>query len=102
MHSAKRNIEEWEKAAGKRLLLTLDAAGVESSHFRLCFQQTQPLRAIQREIRRVQPELLIVGTKDRAMLNRIVRGSVANDMLRTLECDILVAAPDVEAPGSLH
>ena len=36
------------------------------------------------------------------MLNRIVRGSVANDMLRTLECDILVAAPDVEAPGSLH
>jgi nucleotide-binding universal stress UspA family protein len=102
MHSAKRNIEEWEKAAGKRLLLTLDAAGVESSHFRLCFQQTQPLRAIQREFRRVQPELLIVGTKDRAMLNRIVRGSVANDMLRTLECDILVAAPDVEAPGSLH
>jgi len=102
MHSAKRNIEEWERAAGKRLLLTLDAAGVESSHFRLCFQQTRPLRAIQREIRRVQPELLIVGTKDRSMLNRIVRGSVANDMLRTLECDILVAAPDVEATGLLH
>jgi nucleotide-binding universal stress UspA family protein len=102
LHSAKRNIEEWEKAAGKRLRLTLDAAGVESSHFRLCFQQTKPLRAIQREIRRVQPELLIVGTKERAMLNRIVRGSVANDMLRTLECDILVAAPDAEASGALH
>ena len=101
-HSAKRNIEEWEKAASKRLQLTLDAAGVESSHFRLCFQQTRPIRAIQREIRRVQPELLIVGTKERSMLNRIVRGSVANDMLRALECDILVAAPDVEAIGSLH
>jgi nucleotide-binding universal stress UspA family protein len=102
VHSAKRNIEEWEKAAAKRLQLTLDAAGIESSHFRLCFQQTRPLRAIQREIRRVQPELLIVGTKERSMLNRIVRGSVANDMLRALECDILVAAPDMEAMGSLH
>jgi nucleotide-binding universal stress UspA family protein len=101
-HSAKRNIEEWEKAAAKRLQLALDAAGVESSHFRLCFQQTRPLRAIQREIRRVQPELLIVGTKERSVLNRIVRGSVANDMLRNLECDILVAAPDAEASGSFH
>jgi len=102
MHSAKRNVEEWEKAARKRLLLTLDAAGVESSHFRLCFQQTRPLRAIQREIRRVRPELLIVGTRDRSMLDRIVRGGGANDMFRSLECDILVAAPDVDATASLH
>lgn len=101
-HSAKRSIEEWEKAAGKRLQLMLDAAGVESSHFRLCFQQTRPLRAVQREIRRVRPELLIVGTKERSMLDRIVRGSVENDMLRALECDILVAAPDMAATGSLH
>jgi len=102
VHSAKRYLDEWENAARKRLLLMLDAAGVDSSHFRLCFQQTRPLRAIQREIRRIQPELLIVGTKDRSMLDRIVRGSGANDMLRSLECDILVAAPDVDATAPLH
>lgn len=96
LHAAKRNVEEWEKAARARLLQKLDAAGVESSRFRLVYQQTQPPRAIQRVIRRVQPELLIVGTKDRATLNRMVRGSVANDVLRTLECDILVAAPDAK------
>ncbi len=102
LHAAQRYIEEWEKAAGKRLVQRLDAAGIESSRFRLVFQQTRPLRAIRRVIRRVQPELLIVGTKDRSMLKSVVRGSVANDVLRTLEYDILVAAPDAEGSGSLH
>jgi nucleotide-binding universal stress UspA family protein len=97
MHATKRNIDEWEKAATKRVLQSLDAAGIERSLFQLFFQQSRPLRAIQRVIRRVQPDLLIVGTKDRSVLNRIVRGSVANDVLRTLECDILVAAPDAKA-----
>jgi len=97
LHATNRNIEEWEKAARERLLQRLDAAGVERSRFHLVFQQTRPPRAIQRVIRRVQPELLIVGTKERAALNRVVRGSVANDVLRGLECDILVAAPDAEA-----
>jgi hypothetical protein len=32
----------------------------------------------------------------------MVRGSAANDTLRALECDILVASPDAEAVGSLH
>ena len=100
LHAAKRNLEEWEKAARTRLLQKLDAAGVESSRFRLVYQQTQPPRAIQRVIRRVQPELMIVGTKDRATLNRMIRGSVANDVLRTLVCDILVAAPDAEGASS--
>ena len=96
LHAAKRNTDEWERAARERLLQRLDSAGVDRSSFRLVFQQTRPPRAIQRVIRRVQPELLIVGTKERAALNRVVRGSVANDVLRGLECDILVAAPDAE------
>jgi nucleotide-binding universal stress UspA family protein len=100
LHAVERNVEEWEKAARARLVQKLDAAGVESSRFRPVYQQTQPPRAIQRVIRRVQPELLIVGTKDRVTLNRMVRGSVANDVLRTLECDILVAPPDAEEVSS--
>jgi nucleotide-binding universal stress UspA family protein len=95
LHATERNTEEWERAAKERLLERLDAAGIDRCSFRLVFQQTRPPRAIQRVIRRVQPELLIVGTKERAALNRVVRGSVANDVLRSLECDILVAAPDV-------
>ncbi|MGH8137594.1 MAG: universal stress protein [Steroidobacteraceae bacterium] len=99
LRAAKRNIEEWERAASARLLRKLDAAGVESSRFRLVFQQAHPSRAIQRVVRRIQPDLLIVGTKERSMLSRVMQGSVANDVLRRIECDVLVAAPEMQAAG---
>jgi universal stress protein E len=95
--AAKRNMEEWERAARARLLRNLDVAGAESSRFRLVFQQARPIRAIQRVIRSVQPELLIIGTKDRSIFNRVTRSSVAHDALRSVDCDILVAAPQVES-----
>ena len=92
--AAQRNIEEWERAAGARLRRRLHAAGVESSGFRLIFQQARPIRAIQHVIRSIQPDLLIVGANDRLMLNRVIRGSVADDTLRKVECDVLVGAHD--------
>jgi nucleotide-binding universal stress UspA family protein len=97
IHAAKRNMEAWERAARTRLLLNLDAAGVESSRFQLIFQQARPIRAIQRVMRSVRPELLIVGTTERSIFTRITRTSVANDALRSIDCDILVAAPKVQA-----
>jgi nucleotide-binding universal stress UspA family protein len=94
LHAARRNIEEWERAAKRRLLQKLDSAGVESSRFRLVFHQARPAGAIQRIVRHVQPELLVIGTKDRSILNRVMQGSTSNDLLRTIECDLLVAAPE--------
>jgi nucleotide-binding universal stress UspA family protein len=102
VRAAQRNLDAWERAARARLLTKLDAAGVESSRFRIVFQQARPIRAIQRVVRSVQPDLLIVGTKDRSMFNRVVRGNVANDALRTIECDVLVASRETEAAGVLH
>jgi len=99
LHAARRNLEEWERAAKKRLLLKLDSAGVESSRFRLVFHQARPVGAIQRIVRSVRPELLIVGTKDRSILNRFMQVSTTNELLRAIECDLLVAAPD-ERPSS--
>ena len=93
----KRHLEAWEKAAKARLLQNLDVAGVESSRFRIVFHQTRPIRAIQRAIRDVKPELLIIGSKDRSIYNRVIAGSVANDALRSVECDILVTEPQVES-----
>jgi nucleotide-binding universal stress UspA family protein len=95
--AATRNMEEWERAAKASLLQKLATAGVESSRFRLVFQQSRPIRALQRIVRSIQPDLLIVGTKDRRMLNRVMRGSVANDFLRRSACDILVAAHGIES-----
>jgi universal stress protein E len=91
--AAKRGLEAWEKAAKARLLRKLDVAGVESSRFGIVFHQARPVQAIRRVIRSVKPELLIVGTKDRSIFKRVLSGSVANDVLRRVRCDILVAAP---------
>jgi nucleotide-binding universal stress UspA family protein len=74
----------------------LDVAGVESSGVGILFHQARPLQAIRRVIRSVEPELLIVGTKERSILERVLSGSVANDVLRRFRCDILVAAPAPE------
>ena len=97
-----RYMEEWERAAGASLLRKLDAVGVESSRFRLVFQQSRPIRAVQRVVRSIQPDLLILGTKDRSMLSRVMRGGVANDVLRGIECDILVASPGIDSAGVLY
>jgi len=98
--SAKRNIEEWEKAAGARLLRKLTGAGVPGSRYRLVFQQAHPIRVIQRVVRGIQPDLLVVGTKDRTALSRLMRGSAANDVLRRMERDILVGPADIETVGA--
>jgi universal stress protein E len=95
--AAQRNLDEWERAAKSRLLRKLSSTGVDASSFRFVFQQAQPVRAVQRVIRSVQPELLVVGTKDRSVLNRIMQGSTTSDLLRTIECDILVAAPNAQS-----
>jgi nucleotide-binding universal stress UspA family protein len=99
LHATRRNLEAWERTAKRRLLLTLDTTGVDSSRFRLVFHQARPVGAIQRMVRSVQPELLIIGTRDRSTLNRIMQGSTSHDMLRTIECDLLVAAPGVAMAG---
>jgi nucleotide-binding universal stress UspA family protein len=97
VRAAQRNLEAWERAARARLLRSLDAAGVESSRCRIIFQQTRPLRAIQRVVRSAQPDLLIVGTKDRSIFDRTPRGSIARDALRNIDCDVLVASRGSEA-----
>jgi len=99
--AAKRGLEAWERAAKARLLRKLDVAGVESSRFGIVFHQARPVQAIRRVIRSVKPELLIVGTKDRSIFQRVLSGSVANDVLRSVRCDILVAAPSAESKTRL-
>jgi nucleotide-binding universal stress UspA family protein len=97
-----RNMEQWEKVARERLLMSFDAAGVDSSRFRIAFQHARPLRAIQRAVRSVQPELLIIGTSNRSVFDQAARSGTSYDALRTIECDILLAPPEHEAIGPVH
>lgn len=91
MHASKRNTEVWELEARRRLLLGLDDRGVPSDHFRVVFVQSRPIREIQREVRRMVPDLLVIATRHHAAVDRVMRASVGNDLLRNIQCDILAA-----------
>jgi nucleotide-binding universal stress UspA family protein len=91
LYASKRNIEEWELAARRRLLQNLEAAGVASDHLRLVFVQSRPVRQIQKEVRKEGPELLVLATKQHSTLDRAMRANVGNDALRDNECDIMIA-----------
>ena len=94
--ASKRNVEEWELAARRKLLRSFDATGVASDRFRLLFAQSRSIREIQREVRRVAPDLLVIATKDHAALDRVMRANAGNDALRNIECDVLL----VPLPGA--
>lgn len=90
-HSSRRNTEQWDLAARARVVESLDAAGIACDSFRFVFAQSRPVRQLQREVRKADPDLLVIATRDVPVLERVMRGSAGNDPLRSHECDILVA-----------
>ena len=88
-HASRRNTREWEMAARRRLLQGLEVEGVATDHFRIVFAQSRAVREVQREIRKLAPDLLVIATGDHAAVDRVMRASVGNDLLRNIECDIL-------------
>jgi nucleotide-binding universal stress UspA family protein len=88
-HATRRNTGEWEVAARKRLLQGLEVEGVATDHFRIVFARSRSVREVQREIRKLTPDLLVIATGNHAAVDRVMRASVGNDLLRNIECDIL-------------
>jgi nucleotide-binding universal stress UspA family protein len=88
-HASRRNATEWETAARGRLLQGLELEGVATDHFRIVFAQSRSVREVQREIRKLAPDLLVIATGNHAAVDRVMRASVGNDLLRNIECDIL-------------
>ncbi len=87
--ASRRNTREWEIAARRRLLQGLEAEGIATGHFRIVFAQSRSVREVQKEIRKLAPDLLVIATRNHAAVDRVMRASVGNDLLRNIECDIL-------------
>ncbi len=88
-HASRRNTREWEMASRRRLLRGLEVEGVATGHFRIVVAQSRSVREVQREIRKLAPDLLVIATGNHAAVDRVMRASVGNDLLRNIECDIL-------------
>ncbi len=84
---------EWNSAARREVLESLHGAGIDLARVHITTEQAEPLTAIQRAMDQVQPELLVIGVSRWLALKRIVIGSVADKVFRTVKCDVLAIAP---------
>jgi len=71
--------------------------GVESHRYDIAVVDAHPASAIKQAIKVYQPDLLVMGTRGNGPLRRALLGSVANDVLASVDCDVLVVPR-----GSVH
>jgi nucleotide-binding universal stress UspA family protein len=56
----------------------------------IILEQGSPFGAISRTVDRRKPDLLVIGTRGRRGVKLMLLGSVADEVLRKVECDVLV------------
>lgn len=83
----------WSDEARTVLRSLLMHVSNDFSRHELFIDNATPTAAIRKVVRRLNPELLVLGTRGRGWLGRTLLGSVANRVIATARCDILVV-PD--------
>ncbi len=66
----------------------------------LLIEKGTPFEAIEAGISQLQPDLLVIGTRGHGGLKRILLGSVADQVLRRVECDVLAVPPEADPSGA--
>lgn len=89
-----------EARAALRALL-IDVSG-DFSRYELIVDNATPTTAIQRAVCRLNPDLLVLGTRGRHWLGRTLLGSVANRVIASARCDVLVVPVQTVGVSSRH
>jgi universal stress protein E len=85
-----RQLARWKRVAKEHLLKKLNVAGVRAGHVELRIEEKSPLALLRKEVRRSSAPLVVLGTSAHTPLTRLVRGSLANDVLLSFDCDVLI------------
>ena len=83
----------WRDAISRELVRELEEAGVDPTRVHIAAEPARPLDAIERALERARPELLVIGVSRWFMLKRLLVGSVADQVLRKINCDVLAISP---------
>lgn len=75
--------------ARNRLVASLQACCPELLERALLVEEGDPVEVIRGAVTRAEADLAIIGTRGHTGLKRVLLGSVADEALRTLECDVL-------------
>jgi universal stress protein E len=93
-----RYSEAWREEAEVALRARLMLASEDFARYELRVENGTPSEVIQNVVRRVRPDLLVLGTRGRDRLGRALLGSVANRVMATARCDVLVVPDRSESP----
>jgi nucleotide-binding universal stress UspA family protein len=79
--------------AAQSIRTSMQQHGADPARFRLVLVDARPAYAIQRAVRTLKPELLVLGTRGHGRFRRVILGSTAHEALRNSDCDVLLV-PD--------
>ena len=88
-----RYSSKWTYDGGSVLRSLLMEVSNDFARYDLVVEKADPVATIQKAVRRLNPDLLVLGTHGRGRLGRALVGSVANRVMTTAVCDVLVV-PD--------
>jgi len=77
--------------ARRALVAQLAAAGLDSAHFCIVQKHGSATDAIASAVEQVKPQLLVLGATRHPILRRLAGASVAHEVLRSIDCDVLIA-----------
>lgn len=83
----------WRTAVTEMLFRELGPIGVDFERVWVSAEPARPCDAIEGVIRRVRPDLLVLGVSRWLSLKRLLGGSVAHEMFRRIDCDVLAMCP---------
>lgn len=68
--------------------------GLNDDRYEIILEEGDPFGTIRDVVKRQNPDLLVIGTRGHTGLKRILLGSVADEVLRQVECDVLAVPPE--------
>jgi nucleotide-binding universal stress UspA family protein len=88
-----RYAAEEKRTVAAEIAAFLQAADLDAGGSSLCVKELGALDAIDDAVRTLQPDVLIVGTRGHSGILKVLLGSVAEEVLRTIDIDILAVPP---------
>lgn len=67
---------------------------LNDDRYKIILEEGDPFGTIKDSVERQNPDLLVIGTRAHTGLKRLLLGSVADELLRQVECDVLAVPPE--------
>jgi nucleotide-binding universal stress UspA family protein len=85
-----RRMSRW---TSQEVVQQLEQAGLRTELLPILAERSSPFRAIEHAVELTDADLVVVGSSHFPVLKRVVIGSISNEVLRRLTCDVLLVSP---------